>query len=86
MRIGQDISQQHINRCLLKVGNGDPPIAEQPDSFHILPENLYEIQDYSGIVIKESLRHFMEKIFPDINAEFHAPGQQWIFAYEKGQY
>ena len=63
---------------LLKLGNGDLPIAELPDSIHIPPENLYEIQDHSGISIRESLRQFVEKIFSDINENFHAPEQQWI--------
>ena len=59
--------------------NGDLPIAERPDSIHIPPENLFEIKDDSGIAIRECLRHFVEKIFPDINANFHAPKQQLIF-------
>ena len=67
MTIGQDQSLLHYDRCLLKFGNGDLPIAEQPDSIHIPPENLCEIQDDSGIAITESLRFFVEKIFPDIN-------------------
>ena len=71
MRIGQDQSQQHFDRCLLKLGNGDLHIAELPDSIHIPPENSHRIQDDSGIAIRESTRHIMEKIFPDINANFH---------------
>ena len=62
MRIGQDQALQLFDRCLLKLGNGDLPIAELPDSIHIQPENPYEIQDDSGIGIRESLRHFMDKI------------------------
>ena len=66
MRIGLDQSLQHFDRCLLKLGNGDLQIAELPDSIHISPEYMYEIQDDSSIAIRESLRHFVEKIFPDI--------------------
>ena len=51
-------------------------MAEMPDSIDIPPENLYEIQDDSGIAIMKCLRLFVEKIFPDINANFHAPEQQ----------
>ena len=79
MRIGQDQSQQHFDRCLLNLGNGDLQIAELPDSIHISPEQLYEIQDNSGIAIWKSVRHFVENIFPDINGNFHVPLQQWIF-------
>ena len=78
MRIGQDQSLQHYDSCLLKLGNEDLPIAELPDSIHIPPENPYGKQDDSGIAIRESLSHFVEKIFPDINANFHASEQQWI--------
>ena len=60
------------------LGNGDIPIAEPPDSIHIPPDNLYKIQDNSGIAIMESHRQFVEKVFPDINADFHAKEQQWI--------
>ena len=77
MRIGQDQSLQHIDRCLLKFGNGDQPLADLPDSIQISPENLYEIQDYSGIAIRESPRHFVEKIFPDINTNLHVESL-WI--------
>ena len=76
MRIGQDQSQQHFDMCLLTLGNGDLPIAELPDNIHISPEYLYKIQDDSSIAIRESLRYFVEKIFPDINANLHAPEQQ----------
>ena len=79
MRIDQELSLQHFDRCLHKFGNGDLQIADPPDSIHISPENLYEIQDDSGIAIMESFMHFMEKIFPDINENFHAPEQLWIF-------
>ena len=41
-------------------------IAELPDSIHISPEYLYQIQDDSSIAIREFLRHFVEKIFPKI--------------------
>ena len=68
MIIGQDQSRQHFDRCLPKFGNGDLTIAEMPDSIHILPENLYIVQDDFIIVIRESIRHFMNKKFPDINA------------------
>ena len=67
IRIGQDQSLQYFDRCLLKFGNGDLPIAELPDNIHIPTENLYKLHDYSGIVIRESLRHFMDMIFPNIN-------------------
>ena len=86
MRIGQDQTLQHLDGGLLKLGNGDLPIAELPDSIHIPPENICEIQDDSGIAIRESLRHFMEKIFSDISANFHAPEQQWILGQQKRQY
>ena len=72
MRVGQDQSLQHFDRCHLKLGNGDLPIAELPDSIHIQPENLYKIRDDNGIAIRESPRHFADKIFTDINANFHA--------------
>ena len=78
MTIGQDQFLKHFDRCLLKLGNGAQPIAELRDSIHIPPENPCEIQDDSGIAIRESLRHFVEKIFPDINANLSAPEQQWI--------
>ena len=42
-------------------------------------KTLFEIQDDSGIAIRESIRYFVEKIFSDINACFHAPEQQLIF-------
>ena len=48
---------QHFDRCLLKFGNGDLPISELHDSIHIPPEYLCEIQDYSGIGIRVSLRY-----------------------------
>ena len=57
MGIGLDQSLQHLDRCLLKLGKGNLPIAELPDSIHIPPENHYEIQDDSGIAIGESPRH-----------------------------
>ena len=76
---------QHFERCLLKLGNEDLPMAELPDSIHIPPENTHEIQDDYGICIRESLRHFIEKIFPDVNATFHAPEQHLIFGSQKGQ-
>ena len=76
MIIVQDQFLLHFDRCLLKLGNGDLPIVELCDSIHIPPENIYEKQDDSGNAIKESLRHFVEKIFPDINANFHTPEQQ----------
>ena len=55
MIIGQDQFLQHFDRCLFKLGNGDLPIAELPDSIHIPPENLFEIQDDSSNAIRESL-------------------------------
>ena len=86
MRIGHKQSLQHFDRCLFKLGNGYLPVAELPDSIHIPPENQYEIQDDFGIIIRESLRHIMKKIFPDVDANFHAPQQQRILGYQKGQY
>ena len=79
MRIGQNQSLLHFDRCLLTLVNGDLQIAELHDSIHISPEYPYKIQDDSGIAIRESCRHIVEKIFPDINGNFHAPEQQWIF-------
>ena len=79
MRIGQDESMQHFDRCHLMMGNGDLQIEELPNIIHIPPEYPYKIQDDSGIAIRQSLRHFVEKIFPDINGNFHAPEQHWIF-------
>ena len=76
---------QHFDRCLIKLGNGDLPMAKLPDSIHIPPENPYKMQDDSGISIRESPRNFVEKIFTDINANFHAPRQLWIFGSQKGQ-
>ena len=67
---------QHIDRRLLIVGNGDIPIAEPPNSIHIPHENQYEIQDDSGIAIREATRHFVEKIFHNITANFNATEQQ----------
>ena len=78
MRIGQDQSLQHLDRCLLILGNGDQPIAELRDSIHIPPDNPYKIQDDSGIAIKQSDRHFVGKIFPDITAILNAPEHHWI--------
>ena len=78
MRIGQDQSLQHFDRWLLKLGNGELRTVGEPDSIQIPPENLTEIQDDSRINIKESLMQFVEKIFPDIGANFRAPEQQWI--------
>ena len=51
-------------------------MEELRDSIHIPPENICEIQDDSGIAIRESLRLFVEKISPNINANFHPPEQQ----------
>ena len=79
MRIGQNQSLQHFDRCLIKFGNGNLPIAELPDSIHIPSENLFKIQNDSDIAIRESLWHFMDEIFSDINANFNAPEQQLIF-------
>ena len=76
IRIGQDQSLQHFDGCLLKFGNGDIPLAELSDSIHIPQEISYEIKDDSGIGIRESLRHSVEKIFTEINANIHAPEQQ----------
>ena len=78
MRIGWGKSLQNFDMCLLKLGNGDLTIAELPDSIRIPPENKYKIQDDSSIAIKASLRHSMDKIFPDINANFHVESL-WIF-------
>ena len=61
-------------------------MAELPDSIHIPPENPCEMRDDFGISIRESHRNFVEKIFPDIDANVHAPEQQWIFGAQKGQY
>ena len=74
--IGQDKSPQHYDSCLLKLGNGDLPIAELCDTIHIPPENLCETQVDSSIAIRESLGHFVEKLFPDIDASIHTPEQQ----------
>ena len=68
MRIGPDQSLRHFDICLLQVGNGDLPMAELPDSIHVPPENLYEIQDDFGIAVRESLRFFVEKTFCNIIA------------------
>ena len=51
-------------------------MAELRDSIHIPPENQCEILNDSGIAIRESLRYFVEKIFTDNNAYFHAPEQR----------
>ena len=79
IRICKDQSLQHFDRCLLKLGNEELKIAELPDSINISPEYLCEIRDDSGIAIRESIRHFVEKIFSDINGTFYAPEEQWIF-------
>ena len=76
MTIGLKQFSQYFDRCLHKFGNEDLSMAELRDSIYIPPENLYEIQENSDITIKESLRHFVKIIFPDINAKFHAPLQQ----------
>ena len=86
MSIGQDQSRQHSDRCLLKFGNGDLQIAELPDSIHNSPEYTYNIQDDSGIAIRESIRHSVKKKFSDTIRNIHAPEQQWIFGKQKGQY
>ena len=91
MWIGQDKSRQHFDRCLLKLGNIDPPLAEQLESIHIPPENLCKVQGDSGIAITIittsaiTIRHFMVKIFPDINANFHVESLE-IFGLQSGQY
>ena len=65
-----------IDRSPLKLGNGDIQITELPDSIHISQEYPCKIQDDSGIAIRESIiGHFVEKIFPDNNGNFHAPEQ-----------
>ena len=69
---------RHINMWLYKLGNGYLPIVKLPDSIQIPPRYLYEIQHDSCIAIRESLRKFLEKTLPNINANFHAPEQQWI--------
>ena len=84
MIIGQEQYLQHFDRCLHILEDGDLPIAELPDSIHIPPENLYKMQDDSGIAINESLRHFVGKVFPNINANFHFPERQLIFGLQKG--
>ena len=86
MRISQDQSLRQFDSCLLILGNGDLPIAEVTDGIHIPTENLCEIQDDSGIAIRESIRHFVGKIFPYINANFRASEQQWIIGLQIGQY
>ena len=64
MRIVQDQLLQHFDRCLLKLGNGDLPIAELTNSIHISPEKQCKIQDDSDIAISESHRHLCgEDIF-----------------------
>ena len=46
-------------------------------TFHL---NIYTKYKFdSGIAIRESLMHFVAKIFLDINGNFHAPEQKWIF-------
>ena len=79
MRLGLDQSHQHFDRCKLKLENGDLQRAVLPERIHISPEYLYEIQDDSGIAIRQSIWYIVEMIFPDINGNFHAPEQQWIF-------
>ena len=79
MTIGHVQSLQHFDKCLLKLVNGDLQIPELHDSIRISPEYLCEIQDDSGIFIMESIRHFVEKIFSDIDGNFHAPEQQLNF-------
>ena len=79
MRIALDQSLQLFDRCLHKLANGDLPIAELPDSIYVLQEIIYEFQDDSGIAIKDSIRHFVEKMFPDINANLNATVNRWIF-------
>ena len=73
MRTGQDPSLHHFDRWLLKLGNGNLLTAEQPDNIRIPPEYLFEIQDESGIALKESLKQFVEKVFSNIKAKFKAP-------------
>ena len=84
MIIGQDQSLQYLDKSLLKSGNGGKPITELPDCIHIPPKNLFEIQDDSSNASRESLRHFMAKIFPDINANINAIAQQMIFGEQMG--
>ena len=71
MRIGQNQSLQHFDRCLLKLGNQNLPMAVLPNSIHVPPENLFKIQDDFGFAVRESLRHSIDKIFPEINSNFH---------------
>ena len=61
-------------------------MAELRDCIDIPPEILCEIQDNSGNAIMKSLRHFVEEIFPDIDADVNVPEQQWIFGSQKWQY
>ena len=75
-----------FDTCHLKLGNYGIQIAALPDSIHISPEYPYEMQDDSGIAIRESLRHILKKIFPDINGHFHEPEHLCIIGYQKGQY
>ena len=71
MKIGQDQSLPHFYRWLLKFVIGDLQISERPDSIDIPPEYLHKVQDHTGIVIRKSHRHFVEKVFPNTNAKFH---------------
>ena len=51
-------------------------MVELPGSIHIPLQYLHEIQDDSGIAIREFIRHVVEKIFPSIIANFHSPEQE----------
>ena len=80
MTIGLDQFLQNFDRCLLKLGNGDLPIAELRDSSHITPEYMYEILDNSGIAIRDSHRHTVEKIFQTLMqiAMLHSKNESWL--------
>ena len=64
---------QHYDRCPLILRNGDLPIAELPDSIHIPLEIHTKYKMIPGLAIRESCRHSVEKIFPDITANYNAP-------------
>ena len=53
-------------------------IALRNNHYYYYYYYLYEILDDSGIAIRVSTRHFVEKIFLDNNGNFHTLEQQLI--------
>ena len=66
MRIGQDESLQHFDRCLLKLGIGDHPIEELPDSIHIPPKNRTKYKMIPALEYGNPIGTLRRRYFPTL--------------------